>query len=870
MLNQKIIDSIKSQFTKERFLFWYDTEKEYLECISSLALEGVRLVMTDTSAALAIKLEIAQSEASTRFLFYSNNPEPERKFDWLLSYRLKGKSFSADATQIQLDELGLSSHTLRPYLKKRAKYLAAKDRVEKLKRIVEHGDTAELLDLKILSILTRSEQLDAFAILNQVILSLLQDDEVDFNQASKVWSDIENYQMEEAFWLLMKAQFGYQLDAPTIKNLILKLWVTDFATSLKDPTSVPQRISHFVLTDIASRANAKVFLSRWRNDVRLIGGYIAISRQLGEELDMQNNLHTLSTKDLLPVQTFEEVEREILGRIKSVVLSEQMDAGALEIINLRKDGFWANSALLNDSDILKAYAASYRALEAAIRFFSLKAEYASGFSFNDASAGLNAYKNALYQFDQSYRQFHFSSEQVEHLGWKLLKDLVDKIEDAYSGWFIPQLSSAWSNLLEGELGLLKNWRADGWVNQYRFYKDYVKPLFSGQTKRVFVLISDAFRFEASQELAQSLSFRNKFQTQLDAMLGVLPSYTSLGMAALLPHEKLKYKVGQSVSVLADELSTSGLEQRAQVLAKFNGTAVKYDDLLNMGKDGAREFVKPFEVVYIYHDRVDATGDKQGTETKTFEAVDKSIAELSKIVSFLFNNLAASTVFVTADHGFMYQESALESADKSQLIEKPQQACITKKRYLLGSGIGSSPQAWCGNTAITGNTVKGEGSLDFWLPKGGSRFHFTGGARFVHGSAMPQEIVVPVIIVKQKESERAKTKFVDVQLLGQVLKVVTNMQRFDLMQTESISDYVLPRTLKLSIQDGHQPISDEQTITFDKSGSMLDDLKVSTLITLKSGDYDRSKVYYFVAKDITSEMEVIRQPIKIDLSFSNDF
>lgn len=109
MLNQKIIDSIQSQLTKERFLFWYDTEKEYLECISSLALEGVRLVMTDNSAALAIKLEIAQSDASTRFLFYSNNPEPERKFDWLLSYRLKGKSFSADATQIQLDELGLGA-----------------------------------------------------------------------------------------------------------------------------------------------------------------------------------------------------------------------------------------------------------------------------------------------------------------------------------------------------------------------------------------------------------------------------------------------------------------------------------------------------------------------------------------------------------------------------------------------------------------------------------------------------------------------------------------------------------------------------------------------------------------------------------------
>ena len=34
-----------------------------------------------------------------------------------------------------------------------------------------------------------------------------------------------------------------------------------------------------------------------------------------------------------------------------------------------------------------------------------------------------------------------------------------------------------------------------------------------------------------------------------------------------------------------------------------------------------------------------------------------------------------------------------------------------------------------------------------MPKGAGGFHFVGGARFVHGSAMPQEIVVPVLVIK---------------------------------------------------------------------------------------------------------------------------
>ena len=174
----------------------------------------------------------------------------------------------------------------------------------------------------------------------------------------------------------------------------------------------------------------------------------------------------------------------------------------------------------------------------------------------------------------------------------------------------------------------------------------MQTLLNGTSKRVFVLISDAFRYEAAEELTQQLNSKNKFQANIEGMLGVLPSYTSLGMASLLPHQSLKYKRGQTLSVLADDLPTSGLDQRATVLANYNGVAIKHEDLLALGKEKGREFVKPHQVIYIYHDRVDAIGDKQSTETKTFEAVEQSIDELAKVVGFVFNNLGASTMYVT--------------------------------------------------------------------------------------------------------------------------------------------------------------------------------------------------------------------------------
>ena len=42
--------------------------------------------------------------------------------------------------------------------------------------------------------------------------------------------------------------------------------------------------------------------------------------------------------------------------------------------------------------------------------------------------------------------------------------------------------------------------------------------------------------------------------------------------------------------------------------------------MSMSKDKGREFVKQYRVIYIYHDQIDAIGDKAVSESNTFEAV----------------------------------------------------------------------------------------------------------------------------------------------------------------------------------------------------------------------------------------------------------
>ena len=272
------------------------------------------------------------------------------------------------------------------------------------------------------------------------------------------------------------------------------------------------------------------------------------------------------------------------------------------------------------------------------------------------------------------------------------------MEDAYSGWFIAQLSSAWDAVVGGPAGLLQHWKLADVPNQQNFYEQFVLPSYSSGAKRVYVVISDAFRFEAAEELASTLNSKNRVKARLKTMLGVLPSYTTLGMASLLPHKQLAYRSNAALDVTVDGMPAATLEQRSAVLAKYGGVAISRDELMQKGKLGGREFVKPYQLVYIYHDHIDAIGDKRITEGKTFEATEQAIRELQELVSFIVNNLNGSTILVTADHGFLYQESALDDADRARVEEGMPGVMKAKKRYILGRGMWPLPGAWAGNTS----------------------------------------------------------------------------------------------------------------------------------------------------------------------------
>ena len=86
-----------------------------------------------------------------------------------------------------------------------------------------------------------------------------------------------------------------------------------------------------------------------------------------------------------------------------------------------------------------------------------------------------------------------------------------------------------------------------------------------------------------------------------------------------------------------------------------------DDLLQLNVDEMRSTIRDNDIIYIYHNRIDATGDTLKTENNVFEAVEETINEIINLIRKL-TSANANQIFITSDHGFIFQNKDLDESD----------------------------------------------------------------------------------------------------------------------------------------------------------------------------------------------------------------
>lgn len=866
----RIRDSLMALRAKpHRLIWWSDPEMQFAGLIDDLQLEDVTVLRRSQVPALALKRRVELIEPGQAFVIYDDGPAPEPTRDWLLDIRRYAAPFSADATSMLVQDLGLRHQQMREHLKLRARFLSSKLRLERLQRWVLPDDLEAELDLKMLAIAVRADQADTFSLFSTLFASVGDLEPAESVTDAKAWQAIVKLDLEAPFWALAAKTFGFRSDAPSLWNLLLQLFVSDLGAALK--TSLPERFKSLLLPPRMTAA-ATMFLSQWRDSSLRQDAYDRVSARAAAELRISEDFAAVPLKQLAGCNTFLALEKQIAVRLRDAMAdgtgSTQADQ-IRQVVTDRLDGYWASSRLPDGLQAPRStWNAFYRAIGAAQVFFAECDLAAAGMSFASAQDCVSSYTRALYRVDQYYRKYHEAAVIVASRDPATLGVVSQRIEDHYLNRFLQPLAQRWDDFVRA--GLLSDWKVEGLPAQQKFFDRVVRGyLGEGDDRRIFVVISDAMRYEVAQELAEQLNGRNRFFAELSAQLGVLPSYTGLGMASLLPHQAMAYRDAETVYV--DGQSSEGIEQRRKILSAHRGIAFTADELMALNKQDGREAVRDASVVYVFHDRIDKIGDKAQTESETFIACRQAIDELDGIVSRIVNNLNGNHVVITSDHGFLFQQSALGELDKNKLDVKPAGTVKAKKRYLFGRKLGEVPQAHAGYIRDTAGT---EDDMMFWVPKGVNRFHFVGGARFVHGGAALQEIVVPVLTVKHQRGEKAQAMEIrktSVSVVGGPFRITTPQYPFQLLQTEAITERVRPVVIRVTLVDAaSKPVSSTESLTLDSASPDLGQRQRKVMLSLTGEKIRSNEPYYLLITDAETTMQLYRSEVRIDLAFGNDF
>ena len=854
----------------ERLVFWHDPNAEFAEYVEGGLAEEISVVQVLEVAkvgGLSAKLRLEQEDPTGKYMVYSQGEVPSAEQDWLLDIRLYSAQFHADVASLWLQELGLNRLSMREHLRARATFLGSQDRRKKLKRLLEGDDDEAVIDLKMMAVLVSSDVARPFDVLRCLFHGHAKDLDFDLSEPPKVVATFEKMGLLDRFWDSMRSEFSYDPEKTSVAGLLRGLFISELFHQTNNARM--DSLAHHQLPT-AGRSNAVVFMAQWRDSSAKAASYDLAASAIAKELNVEECLSALDLETIKNVYTFWEAEKRVVSRLKERLLSDSHTVDVESIATLasdRKAGHWLFGPG-SDAAERRAIAEAYGAIVAAAKLFALRTEYRHALSFASPDDLLAAYKKELHQFDRLYRRFNAQAKPALSQGWDLLKTLADEVERVYDQDFLQPLGVEWSRLLEN--GFLGEWSLDDMPAQQDFYSRFIGPhLREAERKRAFVIISDAFRYEAATELVEALNGRYRMNAELTAMLGVLPSYTALGMASLLPHTTLEYT--DKGEVLADGKVVAGTEARGKYLASVEGMACQAKDLRVMKRDDAREFTGGARVVYIYHNVIDARGDSASTEGETFEAVSECIGELAELAQFCVDKLNAAKVWVTADHGFLYQQEAPDETDKSKLSHKPAHAVKDKKRYVIGRDLGATLEAHHGTIEATAGA---SGGMEFWVPRAANRFHFAGGARFVHGGAMPQEVVVPLVTVthlRGKEKESSRIEKVSVQVLGSNHKITTGRHRFELIQTEAVGERRKPITLKAAIyDDDRNAVTSVESVTFDSTSDSIDERKKSLRFDLYSATYDKATPYRLVLHDAENNHQVQSVSVVIDRSFDDDF
>ena len=829
---KQIIDRLNAEFTGDtrKLVFWYDDKGEFAEDMDGVVLENAKVYRLEPNNQFYTKHFLEREDTTTNYLIYAPFPKPDVKENHLEDTMLYSKRFYADRASLLSVDLGIEEK-YKSVIEKHIKFFASKERTQRFYDLEIENFNEENILVGMLACICRTKTCSFEDVVRVVLTEGTLED-------NSFLAEFEKYDLLSAFWKLCEQHFGFTDPKPTLEKLVVTMFVT--MTDRQLSGEVPQAWKTFVSYKFG---NITAFLNNLSNNVLYRNRYDELSAHVATGLHADMVLAGYLPESLVECDSFLVIDQIIVKWIIGRLTAE--DTGA----KLEQYDIPAVCDKRMKMHFGRKTENAYRLLKSAYYLISA-AGYIAPAGFRNIIA---QYRKSVYQIDQEYRAFYYSYDAMEDTAaFETLRTLVENI---YTNEYLSKLLPKWNEGIQ----------ESGAMGEIPLQRDFFRRYVANAKERTVVIISDALRYEVGQELLRRMQDDPKCTAKLDVQLSVLPSYTRLGMAALLPHFTLT--MTDDFRVLADDILCDDLAGREKVMKMHtpNGGCVQFDDIKNLKKNDLRSVFTGKQVVYVYHNQIDARGDKPNTEDEVFVACEEAVQEIMDIIRKISANANTYHFIVTADHGFIYKRDKLTESDKIGGVSGKNafinRRFIVAQEPVVDDGIDSMPMS---------RVLVNDDTKTVSYPISSNVFKASGGQNYVHGGSSPQEMLVPVLDIKM-ERYHMETRPAQIALVSMVQKITNLITTMDFIQSDAISDSIKPATYRIYfISEDNEKISNENIYVADKRDADETKRIFRMRFNFKNKKYDKHKQYYLVVYDDATGIESFRHPVIMDIAFADDF
>lgn len=829
---RQIEDRLRGMFTpgeQRKLVFWYDESASFENEVNQLNLPGVTVYRMEPRTQFATKWMLEIDHPDESFLIYAPFAKPPLEENHLADMLRYSQEYSTDKATMIAQDFDLDERT-RLFVQEHINFFAAQDRTKRFYDLGTPAYTEETFALAMMAVLCKCPPKP-----EELVRHVLRGALDAGNESLQLF---EKFGLATDFWLVCKRLFGYNPAGKNLKDLVTCLFAT-YAAHAMDMDAPDEWLDR----SLPQEGEVLNFLDSMMNYLPDQPYFERFSNMAAQELNAMQLLgqmqHTKADA-LLDCTVFDVAEEQISSWILNRLLEENTSAclkgrSIKQICEERSKTYFGSKPARQNRYSLLANACTV--LE------SLHFTPADGI---DALAA--QYKDSAWQVDTAYRKFYLNYGKIDRT--QEIEKLQSLVEKVYTNYFLDPLAVRWCQSLSRDLTSFQTER------QTHFYSKNV----SGTRERVVVFISDAMRYEVGQQLFEMLTMDAKCSAKLTPAVSTVPSYTQLGMAALLPHVSLELQSDSTVTILGKKtVGTAAREAILQATEKNSG-CIQFDQMQNMRRDELRSYFSGKTVVYVYHNQIDARGDEARTENEVFPACEEAAEELYKEIRRLTDSANIRHFIVTADHGFLYKHDPIQESDK--VINLPQ-AEIKNKRYMVSAEIGNVAGAVAYPLGVVLDTAD---PRTVYTPLGSSIFKCAGGGQnYVHGGASVQEMLIPVLDVRT-QAGHVETQKAIVSLLPTPEVLMDRKVSLKFLQPDPVTDTTLPASYEIRIvNDNGDALSTKKTVEADKMAGCSDaERYTDVILTLRNRPYSRENNYYFLLTDKETGATLEKRLVKIDI------